>query len=149
MENCSAAFLGFVRNSMRDIRRVLGTGRLDPEVMTTVERQQYECWRRRSAMNAIIMGMLKAEVSIKEIMRRTGRSRKCVRAIARGDRAEAFRPRVSTLDGHLDWISPEWEGGCRNGAELWRRLRARRMSLATCSAGAFVGTGFFIIFNSI
>lgn len=125
MENCSSAFLCVVRNSMRDIRRVVGMGRIDPEVMTAVERNQYEGWRHRSATNAVIMDMVKAEVPIKEIMRRTGRSRKCVRAIARGDRSEVFRPRASTLDGHLDWLSHEWEGGCRSGAELWRRLRTR------------------------
>lgn len=125
MENCSSAFLGVIRNSMRDIRRVVGTGRLDAEVMTAVERNQYEGWRRRAAANAVITGLVKAEVPIKEIMRRTGRSRKCVRAIARGDQSEVFRPRASTLDGHLDWLSHEWDGGCRSGAELWRRLRAR------------------------
>ncbi|MDZ4309634.1 MAG: ISL3 family transposase [Cypionkella sp.] len=125
MENCSSAFLGVVRNSMRDIRRIVGTGRLDPKLMTAVERNQYEGWRRRSAENAIIMDMVMAKVPIKEIMRRTGRSRKCVRAIARGDQSEIFRPRASTLNGHLDWLSYEWDGGCRSGAELWRRLRAR------------------------
>lgn len=125
MENCSAAFLGVVRNAMRDIRRVVGVGRLDSEVMTAVERNQYEGWRRRSAANAVIMGLVKAEVPIKEIMRLTGQSRQCVRAIARGDLSEVFRPRASTLDGHLDWLSHEWESGCRSGAELWRRLRAR------------------------
>lgn len=125
MENCSSAFLGVVRNAMRDIRRIVGMGRLDPDVMTAVERNQYEGWRRRSAANAVVMNMVKAEVPIKEIMRRTGQSRQCVRAIARGDQSEVFRPRASTLDGHLDWLSHEWESGCRSGAELWRRLRAR------------------------
>lgn len=125
MENCSSAFLGVVRNAMRDIRRIVGMGRIDPEVMTAVERNQYEGWRRRSAANALVMNMVKAEVPIKEIMRRTGQSRQCIRAIARGDQSEVFRPRASTLDGYLDWLSHEWESGCRCGAELWRRLRAR------------------------
>jgi transposase len=125
MENCSSAFLGVVRNAMRDIRRVVGVGRLDPEEMTAVERNQYEGWRRRSAANAVIMDLVEAEVPIKEIMRRTGQSRQCVRAIARGDRGETFRPRVSSLDTHLDWLSREWGSGCQSGAELWRRLRAR------------------------
>ena len=125
MENCSSAFLGVVRNAMRDIRHAVGTGRVDPDVMTSVELNQYENWRRRSAANAVIMDLVKAEVAIKEIMRRTGRSRNCVRAIARGDRGEMFRPRASSLDAHLDWLSREWDNGCRNGAELWRRLRVR------------------------
>ena len=110
---------------MRDIRLIVGAGRVDPDLMTVVERNQYESWRHRSAANAVITDMVKAGVPIKEIMRRTGRSRKCVRAVARGDRGEMFRPRASSLDAHLDWLSKEWDVGCRNGAELWRRLRAR------------------------
>lgn len=103
----------------------MGAGRVDPDVMTAVERNQYEGWRLRSAANSVIKDMVTAGVPIKEIMRRTGRSRKCVRAIARGDRGEMFRPRLSTLDAHLDWLSKEWDVGCRNGAELWRRLCVR------------------------
>jgi transposase len=34
-----------------------------------------------------------------------------------------FRCRASTLDGHLAKLNAEWQAGCRNGAELWRRLR--------------------------
>lgn len=125
MENCSAALLGVVRNAMRDIRRVVGVRQLGPEVMTAVERKQYEGWRRRSAESAMITDLVKAQVPIKDIVRRTGRSRQCVRKIARGDRSDVFRSRASTLDGYLDWLSHEWASGCRSGAELWRRLRAQ------------------------
>jgi len=36
-----------------------------------------------------------------------------------------FRTRQSTLDGHLPFLDAQWSGGCRNGAELWRRLRGQ------------------------
>jgi len=38
--------------------------------------------------------------------------------------ASAFRPRASSLEPWLDRLNTEWGHGCRNGAELWRRLRA-------------------------
>jgi hypothetical protein len=36
-----------------------------------------------------------------------------------------FRTRLSTLDAHLPFLDAQWTGGCRNGAELWRRLKAQ------------------------
>ena len=59
---------------------------------------------------------------IKQIVRMTGLSRNLVRQILRGEREDAFRLRQSSLEPWLPWL---WESGCRNGAELWRRLRAK------------------------
>jgi transposase len=64
-------------------------------------------------------------VPIKEIMRRLGYSRGLVRKVIRGLRSDVFRTRESTLDRYLSMLDEEWNGGCRNGAELWRRLKAR------------------------
>jgi len=64
-----------------------------------------------------------AGTPIKEIVRRTGRGRKLVRAVVRGGGTEVFRPRMSSLDAFLPRLEMEWEGGCRNGAEPWRRLK--------------------------
>jgi transposase len=61
-------------------------------------------------------------VPLKEIVRRTGHSRNLVRQISRGGGTEIFRTRQSTLDEHLPFLDAQWTGGCRNGAELWRRL---------------------------
>ena len=36
-----------------------------------------------------------------------------------------FRSRQSTLDKHLPFLDAQWTGGCRNGAELWRRLKGQ------------------------
>ena len=58
-------------------------------------------------------------------MRRTGRSRKLVREIVRGGGGDVFRCRSSILEPHLAWLDAEWSAGCRNGAELWRRLRTK------------------------
>jgi transposase len=33
-----------------------------------------------------------------------------------------FRCRSNILQPHLTWLDAEWSAGCRNGAELWRRL---------------------------
>ena len=63
-------------------------------------------------------------VPIKQIVRMTGLSRNLVRQILRGEREDAFRLRQSSLEPWLPRLTREWEGSCRNGAELWRRLRA-------------------------
>ena len=36
-----------------------------------------------------------------------------------------FRSRETTLDRWAERLHADWDGGCRNGAELWRRLRDR------------------------
>jgi hypothetical protein len=43
----------------------------------------------------------------------------------RGERTDIFRVRQSSLEAWLPFLDEQWEVGCRNGAELWRRLRAR------------------------
>ena len=87
-------------------------------------RSPYEGWRRRAAEEATIRALHAEGVGVKEIVCRTGRSRKLVRDVVRGGHAEPFRPRASALEPWLDRLSTAWRGGCCNGAELWRRLRA-------------------------
>lgn len=43
----------------------------------------------------------------------------------RGERSDVFRARASSLENYLPSLEDQWTAGCRNGAELWRRLRAR------------------------
>lgn len=64
-------------------------------------------------------------VPIKEIVRRTDHSRKLVRQVLRGERTDVFRVRQSSLDAHLPILDELWGAGCRNGAELWRLLKAK------------------------
>lgn len=125
MENASRAFLDAVRKSMRQIRIVIGATTIDPKLLTAAERLQYEGYLRREETNAAIMALSKNGIPIKQIARETGHSRKLVRQVVRGERHDVFRTRQSPLDPHLPWLDDQWASGCRNGAELWRRLTAR------------------------
>jgi transposase len=78
---------------------------------------------RREETNASIQAMANGGASIKEIRRKTGYSRKLVRAVLRGQRSDIFRTRPSSLEPWLPWLDEQWSAGRRNGAELWRDLR--------------------------
>ena len=125
MENASAAFLEAVRRSMREIRAALGATRINPELLTCAERLQYEGYLRREQTNAAIIALVRDGVSLKEIVRRTAHSRKLVRQVSRGESTDIFRTRQSTLDAHLPFLDAQWAEGCRNSAELWRRLQVQ------------------------
>jgi transposase len=125
MENASAAFLEAVRRSMRVIRTAIGATTINPELLTCAERLQYEGYLRRKNTNAAIMALVRDAVPLKEIVRRTGHSRKLVRQVSRGESTDVFRTRQSTLDAHLPFLDAQWTHGCRNGAELWRRLQVQ------------------------
>src|ERR1700732_2795390 len=125
MENASRVFLDAVRKSMRQIRSAIGATTIDPKLLTAAERLQYEGYLRREEANATILGLSKGGTPIKQIVRLTGYSRQLVRQAIRGERHDVFRTRQSSLDQHLPWLDDQWASGCRNGAELWRRLKAR------------------------
>ena len=72
----------------------------------------------------MVRRMAKEGLPIKRIVRIMGLSRKLVRQILRGEREDVFRIRESSLTPWLPRLERDWAGGCRNGAELWRRLRA-------------------------
>ena len=101
------------------------TTTINPELLTRAERLQYEGYVRRKETNAAIMALVRDAVPLKEIVRRTGHSRKLVRQVSRGESTDVFRTRQSTLDSPLPFLDAQWTEGCRNGAELWRRLRVR------------------------
>ena len=124
MKNASAAFLGAVRQSMRMIRKAFGSGVVDPALLTSAETRQYDGWVRRENENAAVLALAKAGVPIEEIVRRTGKSRGIVRQIVRGGRTDVFRSRMSSLEPFTKQLETEWEEGCRNGSELWRRVKA-------------------------
>ena len=124
MENVSAAFLEAVRLTLRPIRDALKAGVINPDQLTHAERIQYQGWLRREQANALILALAKDGAPIKEIVRRTGQARKIVRQIVRGGRTDVFRSRASSLELFLDRLETQWVGGCHNGAELWRRMRA-------------------------
>ena len=123
MENASHAFLDAVRKSMRQIRVAIGAAKVDPDLLTAAETIQYEGYLRREETNAVILGLAKDGVTIKEIVRRTGYSRGLARKVLRGQRSDIFRVRESSLEVHLPWLDAQWAIGRRNGAELWRQLK--------------------------
>jgi transposase len=124
LENASGAFLAAVQRSMPAIRKAIGARTLDPRLLTAAERLQYEGFMRRQQTNRMVRGMAEDGMPIRRIVRQTGLSRKLVRQILRGEREDVFRIRESSLTPWLPRLEREWNGGCRNGAELWRRLRA-------------------------
>ena len=124
MENASAAFLIAVQQSMQDVRAAVGSSVVDPAALSCAERRQYSGWLRREEQNAAILGLMKRGVAIKEIVRLTGKSRGLVRQVVRGGRSDVFRSRLSSLEPFLTQLDENWESGCRNGAALWRRVKA-------------------------
>ncbi len=128
MENASAAFVDAVRKSMRAIRTATGAAKINPDLLTSAERIQYEGYLRREDTNASILKLSADGVAIKEIVRRTGHGRKLVRHVVRGLRTDVFRTRQSSLEPHLPFLDEQWASGCRNGAELWRRVKTEGYS---------------------
>jgi transposase len=95
MENASAAFLDAVRKSMASIRSAIGATTINPKLLTCAEKLQYEGYLRREETNATILALAGEGVALKEIVRRTGHSRKLVRQVTRGERTDIFRVRQS------------------------------------------------------
>ena len=122
MENASRALLDAVRKTMRQIRTAIGATTINPDLLTAAERLQYEGYQRREEVNAAILALARDKVPIKEIVRRLGHSRQVVRRVVRGERQDVFRTRQSSLERYLPWLDAQWSSGCRNGADLWRRL---------------------------
>src|SRR5262249_35017825 len=108
MENASAAFLDAVRRSMGAIRTAMGGGPVDPAMLTAAQRKQHTGWLRREAENAAILGMAKAGTAIKDIVRKTGRSRGLVRKILRGARGDIFRTRMKSLEPFIAQLESAW-----------------------------------------
>jgi transposase len=125
MENASRAFLDAVGKSMRQIRKAVGSAIIDPELLTYAERLQYEGYLRRQETNEAILELSKQGVPIKQIVKRTGYSRKLVRSVLRGQRSDVFRVRQSSLEAWLPWLDSRWEQSARNASALWREMRKK------------------------
>ena len=116
MENASQAFLDAVRKSMRDIGGAIGAATINPELLTSAEKLQYEGFHRRKRRTPPF-AMGKEGATIKQIVRRAGYSRGLVRKVLRGQRSDIFRVRSSSLEAYLPWLDEQWAaGGERSGA---------------------------------
>lgn len=128
-ENASAAFLVAVRSELPRLRKALSPeGPVDPETLSKAERIQWEAATTREAVSRQVLALASQGVPLKAIARTTGLSRQTIRKIVRGQRHDIFRTRQSSLDPWIVRLEAEWTGGCRVGAELWRRLRASGFS---------------------
>lgn len=124
-ENASAAFLAAVRSELPRLRKVLlPNASLDPEMLSKAERIQWDAAVIRESVNAKVLALATQGVPLKVMARTTGLSRQTIRKIVRGQRHDVFRTRQSALDPWRVRLEAEWDGGCRVGAELWRRLKA-------------------------
>ena len=123
MENASRAFLDAVSKSMRQIRKAVGSAIIDPKLLTYAERLQYDGYLRRQETNEAILELSKQGIPIKQIVKRTGHSRKLVRSVLRGQRTDMFRVRQSSLEEWLPWLDSRWKNGARNASALWREMR--------------------------
>lgn len=123
MENARRAFLDAVSKSMRQMRKAVGSTIVDPRLLTYAERLQYEGYLRRQETDEAILELSKQGVPIKQIVKRTGHSRKLVRSILRGQRSDVFRVRQSSLEKWLPWLVSRWAQGARNASALWREMR--------------------------
>jgi transposase len=125
VENASRAFLDAVRKSMRQIRSVIGTAVVNPDLLSAAERLQYEGYLHREEANTAVLTLWKEGMPIKQIVKRTGHARQTVRRIVRGERNDVFRPRQSSLEAELPWLDAHWDAGKRNASALWRAMRER------------------------
>jgi len=125
MENASRASLDAVCKSMRQIRRAVGSTIIDPKLLTYAERLQYDGYLRRQETNGAILELSKQGLPIKQIVKRTGHSRKLVRSVLRGQRTDVFRVRQSSLEEWLPWLDNRWGQGARNASALWREMHQK------------------------
>lgn len=125
MENASRAFLDAVSKCMRQIRKAVGSAIIDPNLLTYAERLQYDGYLRRQETNEAILALSKRGVPIKQIVKRTGYSRKLVRSVLRGQRSDVFRVRQSSIEDWLPWLDRHWGQGARNASALWREMREK------------------------
>jgi transposase len=135
MESASATFLQAVRSEMGPSRRALGAGVVDPAPLSAAERLQHEGYLRRREENSAIRALANAGTAIKEIARRTRRSRKLVRAALRNADDEVFRSRHSSL---APWfVALERRGLPADAtAPSYGGVYAAKASVAACGSSA-------------
>lgn len=124
-ENASEAFLQAVRAELHRRRNALAAKAvIDPATLTRAGRLRWEGAPAGTAANAQVEALASVGTPIKQIAQTMGVAHQTVRRILRGLPYDVFRSRQSSLDPWQLRLEADWDGGCRNGSELWRRLRA-------------------------
>jgi transposase len=108
---------------MHAIRKSSATDDIDPALLSCAERKRWENFQHRKKTVDAVLQLLEQGTPLKQITRRLNLARQTVRRIARGGGLEVFRSRGSILEPYAETLDALWTGGCRNGAELWRRRR--------------------------
>ena len=82
---------------------------------------------RRMACYETVLNLFRQGISQREIARQCHLSRKTVRKFIRTQGFPERKPRrfASCIDSWRDYLEMRWQKGCRNGAQLWRELRAQ------------------------
>jgi transposase len=111
------------RQNMHAIRKSSATDDIDPALLSCAERKRWENFQHRKKTVDAVLQLLEQGTPLKQITRRLNLARQTVRRIARGGGLEVFRSRGSILEPYAETLDALWTGGCRNGAELWRRRR--------------------------
>lgn len=140
MENASRAFLDAVSKSMRQIRKAVGSTIIDPRLLTYAERLQYEGYQRRQETNEAILELSKQGIPIKQIVKRTGHSRKLVRSVLRGQRCDvSASDKARSRNGSPGWTAVGGKACAmhrRSGAKCARRASAARSASSLNGRGA-------------
>lgn len=146
LENCSAAVLEAVKRQQPRVQAAIratadtaaslattpaapkaeppAVDPASPPAMTQAQRLGWERWQRRVRMHDEVMRLHQHGTPIRHIARELALSRNLVRRWLRGEQPEPHRPRMHSLDPWRAVLERRWAEGCRNGAQLWRELRA-------------------------
>lgn len=146
LENCSAAVLDAVKRQLPKVQAAVRTipdtttavaaaatvatmpaavaDPTAPPVMTQAQRLQWERWQQRVRVHGEVVRLHQHGTPIRHIARELALSRNLVRRWLRGEQPELHRPRMHSLNPWRAVLERRWAEGCRNGAQLWRELRA-------------------------
>ncbi len=110
---------------------------------TREERRKIETWTRRKARYDRVVDLRQGGHSYESIARQVGLSKMTViRYLRVGDLSEHFvdmrKRRPHMLDAYEMYLRQEWDEGCQNAAELWRRLTDKGMSCSRATVGRYV-----------
>lgn len=114
-----------------------------PRSPTKEDQRKVETWRRRKARYDRVVELRQMEHSYEAIAREVGLSKMTVMRYLRMDGlpqplANTRKRREHLLDTYQMYPEHEWNEGCHNAAELWRRLTEKGVSCSRATVGRYV-----------